>query len=164
MRLKAAKDGSASHRIASGNKHVPTRWGSRRRRSAARWGSPTQTLVRCRWGSHEYVQRSSVSVRTVTCVRGWSGRAEGFDSSGVRVCICADVGSVATGATHNRRRVHDDNTETRAQRADLGEAEFRVEVAERFELGVDGLTDTRAPMRWGSRRRHGGTSNTVTDR
>jgi hypothetical protein len=48
-------------------------------------------------------------------VCGWTGRAEGFDSSGVRVCICANVGSVATGATQNRRRVHDDDTETRCE-------------------------------------------------
>jgi hypothetical protein len=96
-------------------------------------------------------------------VCGWTGRAEGFDSSGVRVCICANVGGVATRATQNRRRVHGDDTETRAQRVDLGEAVLRVEVAERFELGVDGSTDTRAPVRWGSRQRHGGTSSTVTD-
>jgi hypothetical protein len=110
------------------------------------------------------MQKPSMSVRTVTCVCGWTGRAEGFDSSGVRVCICANVGGAATGATQNRQRVHGDDTETRAQRADLGEAVLRVEVAERFELGVDGSTDTRAPVRWGSRRRHGGTSSTVTDR
>jgi hypothetical protein len=97
-------------------------------------------------------------------VCGWTGRAEGFDPSGVCVCICANVGGVATGASQNRRRMHGDNTEMRAQRADLGEAVFRVEVAERSELGVDGLTDIRAPVRWGSRRRHGGTSSTVTDR
>jgi hypothetical protein len=90
--------------------------------------------------------------------------SRGFDSSGVRVCICANVGGVATGATQNRRHVRDDDTETRAQRADLGEAVFRVEVAEWSELGVDGLTDTRAPVRWGSQRRHGGMSSTVTDR
>jgi hypothetical protein len=164
MRLKAAKDGSTSRLMASGNKCVPTRWGSRRRQSAARWGSPTQTLARCRRGSNDHEQKPSVSVRTVTCVCGWTGRVEGFDSSGVRVCICANVGGVATGATQNRRHVHDDDTETRAQRADLGEAVFRVEVAERFDLGFDGSTDTRAPVRWGSRLRHGGTSNTVTDR
>jgi hypothetical protein len=76
-------------------------------------------------------------------VCGWTGRAEGLDSSGVRVCICANIGGVATGATQNRRRVHGDDTETRAQRADLGEAVLRVVVAERFELGVDGSTDTR---------------------
>jgi hypothetical protein len=97
-------------------------------------------------------------------VCGCTGRAEGLDSSGVRVYICANAGGVATGATQNRRRVHGDDTETRAQRADLGEAVFRVEVAERFDLGVDGSTDTRAPVRWGSRRRHDGTSSTVTDR
>jgi hypothetical protein len=97
------------------------------------------------------VQKPSVSVRTVTCVCGWSGRAEGFNPSGVCVRICANVGGLATGATRNRRRVHDDDTETRAQRADLGEAVFRVEVAERFKLGVDGSTDTRAPVRRGSR-------------
>jgi hypothetical protein len=97
-------------------------------------------------------------------VCGWTGRAEGFDSSDVRVCICANVGGVTTGATQNRQRVHGDDTETRAQRADLGEAVFRVEVAERFDLGVDGSTDSRAPVRWGSRRRHGGMLSTVTDR
>jgi hypothetical protein len=48
-------------------------------------------------------------------VCGWTGRAEGFDSSGVRVCICANVGGVATGATQNRRRVHGDDTETRCE-------------------------------------------------
>jgi hypothetical protein len=97
-------------------------------------------------------------------VCGWTERAEGFDPSGVCVCICANVGGVATGATQNRRRVHGDNTETRAQRADLGEAVFRVEVAERFELEVDGSTGTRAPVRRDLRRRHDGTSSTVTDR
>jgi hypothetical protein len=95
---------------------------------------------------------------------GWTRGAEGFDPSGVCVRICANVGGLATGATQNRRRMHGNNTETRAQRADLGGAVFRVEVAERFELGVDGSTDTRAPVRWGSRRRHGGTSSKVTDR
>jgi hypothetical protein len=64
-------------------------------------------------------------------VCGWTGRAEGFDSSGVRVCICANVGGVATGATQNRRRVHGNDTEMRARRADLGEAVLRVEVAEK---------------------------------
>jgi hypothetical protein len=85
-------------------------------------------------------------------VCGCPGRAEGFDRSGVCVRICANVvGGLATGATQYRRRVHGDDTETRAQRADLGEAVFRVEVAERFELGVDGSTDTRAPVGRGSR-------------
>jgi hypothetical protein len=95
-----------------------------------------------RWGDTSTRTRASTLACSLSRARacGWTGRAEGFDSSGVRVCICADVGSVATGATHNRRRVHGDNTETRAQRADLGEAVFRVEVAERFELGVDGST------------------------
>jgi hypothetical protein len=110
------------------------------------------------------VQKLSVSVRTVTCVCGWSGRAEGFDPSGVCICICANVGGLATGATRNQRCVHGDDTKTRAQRADLGEAVFRVKVAKRFELGVDGSMDTRAPVRWGSRRRHGRTSSTITDR
>jgi hypothetical protein len=41
---------------------------------------------------------------------------------------------------------------------------FRVDVVERFELGVEGSTDSRALVRWGSRRRHGGTSSTITDR
>jgi hypothetical protein len=90
--------------------------------------------------------------------------SRGFDSSGVRVCICANVGGVATGATQNRRCVHGDDTEMRAQRADLGEAVFRVEVAERFELGVDVSMNTRAPVCWGSQRRHDGTSSTVTGR
>jgi hypothetical protein len=62
---------------------------------------------------------------------GWTRRAEGFDPSGVCVRICADVGGVATAATRNRRRVHGDDTETRARRTDLGEAVFRVEVAKR---------------------------------
>jgi hypothetical protein len=100
------------------------------------------------------IKRSRAEIKCECAHRyvcGWMGRAEGFDSSGVRVCICANVGGVATGATQNRRHVHDDDTETRAQRADLGEAVFRVEVAERSELGVDGSTDTRAPVRWGSR-------------
>jgi hypothetical protein len=82
---------------------------------------------------------------------GWTRRAEGFDPSGVCVRICANVGGLATGATQNRRHVHGDDTETRAQRADLGEAVFRVKVAKRFELGVDGSTDTRAPVHWGLR-------------
>jgi hypothetical protein len=64
-------------------------------------------------------------------VCGWTGRAEGFDPSGVCVRICAVVGGVAMTATQNRRRVHGDDTETRAQRANLGEAVFRVEVAEK---------------------------------
>jgi hypothetical protein len=162
MRLKAAKDGSTSRLMAPGNKHAPTRWGSRRRQSGARRGSPTQTLVRCRWGSHEYVRRSSVSVRTGMCVVG-----QGEQRVRLLGCTCLHLcerRSVATGATQNGRRVHGDDTETRAQRVDLGEAVFRVEVAERFDLGVDGSTDTRAPVRWGSRRRHGGMSSTVTDR
>jgi hypothetical protein len=62
---------------------------------------------------------------------GWTGRAEGFDLSGVCVRICADVCGVATAATRNRWRVHGDDTETRARQADLGEAVFRVEVAEK---------------------------------
>jgi hypothetical protein len=62
---------------------------------------------------------------------GWTRRAEGFDPSGVCVRICANVGGLATGATQNRRRVHGDDTETRAQRADLGEAVFRVKAAKK---------------------------------
>jgi hypothetical protein len=62
---------------------------------------------------------------------GWTRRAEGFDPSGVCVRICANVGGLATGATQNRRRVQGDDTETRAQRADLGEAVFRVKVAKK---------------------------------
>jgi hypothetical protein len=52
---------------------------------------------------------------------GWTGRAEGSDPSGVCVRICADVGGVATAAARNRQRVHGDDTETRAGRADLGD-------------------------------------------
>jgi hypothetical protein len=66
-------------------------------------------------------------------VCGWTGRAEGFDPSGVCVRICVDIGGVATAATRNRRHMHDDDTETRAQRADLGEAVFRVEVAKKVQ-------------------------------
>jgi hypothetical protein len=62
---------------------------------------------------------------------GWTRRAEGFDPSGVCVRICANVGGLAAGATRNRRRVHGDDTETRARRANLGEAVFRVEVAKK---------------------------------
>jgi hypothetical protein len=64
-------------------------------------------------------------------VCGWTGRTEGFDPSGVCIRICANVGGLATGATRNRRRVHGDDTETRARRADLGEAVFRVKVAKK---------------------------------
>jgi hypothetical protein len=64
-------------------------------------------------------------------VCGWTGRAEVFDPSGVCVHICANVDGLATGATRNRRRVHGDDTETRARRADLGEAVFRVKVAKK---------------------------------
>jgi hypothetical protein len=61
---------------------------------------------------------------------GWTRRAEGFDPSGVCVRICANVGGLATeGGTRNRQCVHSEDTETRARRADLGEAVFRVEVA-----------------------------------
>jgi hypothetical protein len=62
---------------------------------------------------------------------GWTGRVEGFDPSGVYIHICANVGGLATEATRNRRRVHGDDTKTRARRADLGEAVFRVKVAEK---------------------------------
>jgi hypothetical protein len=74
---------------------------------------------------------------------GWAGRAEGFDPSGVCVRICLDVGGVATAATRNRRRVHGDDTETRARRTDLGEAVFKVEVAKRVRTWgrwIDGHT------------------------
>jgi hypothetical protein len=64
-------------------------------------------------------------------VCGWTRRAEGFDPSGVGVRICANVSGLATGATRNCRHVHGDDTETRAQRADLGEVVFRVEVAKK---------------------------------
>jgi hypothetical protein len=98
------------------------------------------------------------------CVR-LDGESRGVRPLGcMRVCICANVGGVATGATQNRWRVHGDDIETRAQRENLGEAVFRVEVVERFELGVEGSMDSRAPVRWGSRRRQGGMSSTVTDR
>jgi hypothetical protein len=62
---------------------------------------------------------------------GWTRRAEGFDPSGVCVRICANVGGLATGATQNRRCVHGDDTEMRAQQADLGEAVFRVKAAKK---------------------------------
>jgi hypothetical protein len=91
------------------------------------------------------VQKPNVSVRTVTCVRGWTGRAEGFDPSGVCVRTCANVGGLATGATRNRRCMHGDDTETRAQRVDLCEAVFRVEVAEKVRTWgrwIDGHTCT----------------------
>jgi hypothetical protein len=113
-RLKAAKDGSTSRLMASGNKRAPTRWGSRRRQSAARWGSPTQTLVRCRWGSHEYVQRSSVSVRTGKCAVGW-GEQRG---STPRVYVLAFVRTSAawprgdTKPTARARRRHRDKSST----------------------------------------------------
>jgi hypothetical protein len=64
---------------------------------------------------------------------GWTRRAEGFDPSGVCVGICANVGGLATRATQNRRRVHGDDTETRAQRADLGEAVFRVKATKKVQ-------------------------------
>jgi hypothetical protein len=76
-------------------------------------------------------------------VCGCTGRAEGLDSSGVRVCICANVGGVATVATQNRRRVHGDNTETRAERANLGEAVLRVKAAKKvrtWSRWLDGHT------------------------
>jgi hypothetical protein len=169
--------------IASTARPTSTRaWYGRHARCAAvRLGVAWRSGVTRRQGlgCPRWRGRSLARVRAGVCTRsareaeshpggrayiGWARRAEGFDSSGVRVCSCANVGGVATGATQNRRRVHGDDTETRAQRADLGEAMFRVEVAERSELGVDGLTDTRAPVRWGSRRRHYGMSSTATDR
>jgi hypothetical protein len=60
---------------------------------------------------------------------GRTGRAEGFDPAGVCVRICADVGGAA--AARDQRRVHGDETLTRARRADLGEAVFRVKVAKK---------------------------------
>jgi hypothetical protein len=105
-------------------------WGNMTASTGARWGSPTQ-----------YSCAASVRITRIRaeieheCVHGyvcgWTGRAEGFDPSGVCVRICANVGGLATGATRNRRWVHSDETETRARRADLGEAVFRVEVAKR---------------------------------
>jgi hypothetical protein len=151
-------------RCAAVRLRVAWRSGATRRQGLGcpRWRG--RSLARVRAGVRTRSAREAESHPGGRAYIGWTRRAEGFDSSGVRVCICANVGGVATGATQNRRHVHDDDTETRAQRADLGEAVFRVGVAERFDLGVDGSTDTRAPVRWGSRRRHGGTSNTVTDR
>jgi hypothetical protein len=160
--FKAAKDGSTSRQMASGNKRAPTRWDSRRRQSGARWGSPTQTLVRCRWRSHEYVQRSSVSVRTGKCA---VGRGEQRGST-PRVYGLAIVRTSQRGhggdtkpTAHARRRHRDKSTMSRFRRGGV-----QGRSGQRFDLGVDGSTDTRAPVRWGSRRRHGGMSSTVTDR
>jgi hypothetical protein len=151
-------------RCAAVRLRVAWRSGATRRQGLGcpRWRG--RSLARVRAGVRTRSAREAESHPGGRAYICWTRRAEGFDSSGVRVCIWADVGGAATGATQNRRHVHDDDTETRAQRADLGEAVIRVEVAERSELGVDGSTDTRAPVRWGSRRRHGGTSSTVTDR
>jgi hypothetical protein len=88
-------------------------------RSAAKWGD---TTTRTR------VSTLACSLSRACAYMGWTRRAEGFDPSGVCVRICANVGGLAAGATRNRRRVHGDDTETRAQRADLGEAVFMVKA------------------------------------
>jgi hypothetical protein len=112
---QGGQDGSTSHLMASGIKRVPTRWGSRRRQSAARWGSPTQTLVRCRWGSHEYVRRSSVSVRTGMCA---VGRGEQRGST-PRVYVFAFVR--ASAAWPRGRHKTDGACMATAQRRELNE-------------------------------------------
>jgi hypothetical protein len=60
----------------------------------------------------------------------WTGRTEGFDPSGVCVRICADVGGMATAATRTDGACTA-MTQRRAQREDLGEAVFMVEVAKK---------------------------------
>jgi hypothetical protein len=107
--------------------------------SAAKWGDTTtrtmvSTLVcslsRARAGGrvHSSGQEGRVSP--------WRACAHGLDreSRGVRPLGCMRLHLCRRqrrGHGGDTKRVHGDDTETRAQRADLGDAVFRVEVAER---------------------------------
>jgi hypothetical protein len=149
------------------------------RRAVVRLGAARRSGATQRQGLWclRWCARSLARVRAGVCTRparkaeshpggrahtGWTGRAEGFDPSGVCVCICADVSGVATAVTRNACTVT-------TQRQEHNEQIWATRCSgsrwpKGFELGVDGSTDTRAPVRWGSRRRHDGVSDTVTDR
>jgi hypothetical protein len=117
---------STKARTAGDRRWCAARWATRRRvLGCLRWCARFLTRMRvglCTRSAKKAESHPSGRVHT-----GCSGRAEGFDPSGVCVRICADVGGVATAATRTDGACTA-TTQRRAQRADLGEAVFRVEV------------------------------------
>jgi hypothetical protein len=143
--------------------------------SAAKWATRRRGLGCLRWRA-----RSLAHVRAGVCTHsarkaeshpggrahmGWTGRAEGFDPSGVCIRICAEVGGVAHGGdtkprARARRRHRDKSTTNRFKRrgvqgrggqkgSNLGSMARRTHVRRCVGVCGDGTTECQARSKTG---------------